>query len=112
MSLFLENYARASDGLDLQTVGVSLADDILSLDPNSVSSVTRNQLLAVLPGRQQLFAAIGGIGADLTGVNETVRDERHTLVCTTWQVCFGTEHFDADPSALHSTFLLRLEKDG
>src|SRR5689334_9691419 len=61
-----------------------------------VRPVTRAELLAVLPRRQQLFAAVGGIGADLTDIHETVLDERHTLVRAAWQMRFDSEHEDAE----------------
>jgi|SRR5215831_2104122 len=109
---FFERYGQASDGLNLQAVGASFADVFLSLDPNSVSVVTREQLLVVLPRRQQLLAAISGIGANLTDFDEKVLDERHTLARTSWQVRFDAEHEDGEPLALHSSFLLRLEEDG
>jgi hypothetical protein len=93
-------------------VRAEFADVFLNLDPNAGAAVTRAELLAVLPRRQQLFAAVGGIGADLTDIRETVLDERHTLVRTAWQMRFDSEHEDAEPLALHSSFLLRAEEDG
>ena len=107
---FLERYEQAGDDIDLQAVGASFADVFLSLDPNEVASATREQLLSVLPRRQQLFAAIGGTGADLTKIAETVLDEQHTLVRTSWQLRFDAEHQNSEPFTLHSTFLLRLDE--
>lgn len=76
-----------------------------SLDPTSVSLLSRDELAAALPMRQQLFATIGATGTHLRSLEVSELDTHHVVATTTWDVEF------ADPAAeqlvLESSFLLR-----
>jgi hypothetical protein len=115
---FFERYQQATDSLDSAGLAESFQDFFLNLDPGSATPVSRDALIKALPGRGQLFAAIGATGADLATIAESPLDDQHTLVKTTWTVRFGAAAGpDAaaqapEPLTLLSTFLLRRDPGG
>lgn len=111
ISAFFARYADSSGAADPETVNERFAEVFLNLDPNSVTPVRREALLAALPKRQQMFASIGADGMDLAGLTETPLDDRHTLVSTSWQVRFTPAAGPVEPLTLRSDFLLRRNGD-
>ncbi len=106
---FLERLDGGSDG-DPASGADLFHDQVLSLDPNGVTVVTREQLRAALPMRAQMFGSIGATRTRLRDVDVRPLDDQHVLAETTWDV--ELEDADGDPLVLHSTYLLRGEGEG
>jgi ketosteroid isomerase-like protein len=97
-------------GQDGDQVGADLFHDpFVSLDPGSVTVVTREQLRAALPARATMFASAGLGRAQLQEVRTTELDEKHVLARTVWTMTSVAS--TAEPVALESTYLLRREGD-
>jgi hypothetical protein len=102
---FFEGF-NSRDGADVSASADLFYEQFLSLDPNSVTHVTREQLRSVLPMRAKMFESIGAIGNRLRDLDAQPVDDQHVLVRTTWDVVLSDE--EAEPFAMHSTYLLRL----
>lgn len=87
------------------------AEQFFSLDPRSATLVTRDQLRAALPMREQLFRSIGVVGTQLATLSPQWLDDQHVIVSTTWDVAFDEES-GAAPLVLRSTYLLRRSEAG
>jgi NTF2-like protein (DUF6841) len=109
---FLEQFTAAGKSLDPRAQRRCWAETFLSLDPNRATPVPREEMLAVLHRRREMFASIGATSSDLIDAQEMPLDERHTIVRTTWR--WRLEHADEsdDELVLQSTFLLRREETG
>lgn len=81
------------------------AESFVSLDPRTVSILTREQLRAALPMRQQMFSAMGVEALEIAEVDAVELDAQHILARTTWtgRMSQPTE----DPLEFRSTYLLR-----
>jgi ketosteroid isomerase-like protein len=107
---FLRRFREAGDQLDLDTIRASFAPEFLSLDPNKVTALARDDMLVALPRRRALFDSIGAAKAELADVDELRLDERHTLVRTSWTMAVPRGgRAGAAELVLRSTFLLRRE---
>lgn len=106
--VFFERF-DAADDTDPASGADLFHGQFLSLDPNGVTVVTREQLRAVLPRRAQMFGSIGATGTRLRDLEARSLDDRHVLAETTWDV--ELKDADADPLVLHSTYLLRREAE-
>lgn len=107
---FLRRFRDAGEQLDLDAVRASFAPEFLSLDPNSVTALGRDAMLAALPRRQALFHSIGATTAELAEASELRLDERHRLVRTSWTMAVPQDRkAGAGEIVLRSTFLLRKE---
>lgn|GEM_PF-2215326 len=102
---FFEGF-NSGDDTDVSAGADLFYEHFLSLDPNTVTTVTREQLRSVLPMRAQMFASIGASGSRLRDHEARYLDNKHVVVDTTWDVHFEDEA--PQPLALHSTYLLRL----
>ena len=94
------------------TAGADLFHDpFVSLDPANVAVVGREQLRAVLPARERMFAAAGLEAApELREVETAVLDDLHVLARATWHLKPGKP--GAEPVVLESSYLLRREGQG
>ena len=97
---------NSGDDTDVSAGADLFYEHFLSLDPNTVTMVTREQLRFVLPMRAKMFASIGASGPRLRDLQARYLDDQHVVVATTWDVHFEDEA--ARPLALRSTYLLRL----
>lgn len=104
---FFDRFASASDGEGEAQPGAKFHPTLLTLDPVSVTSVTREQIVAALPRRQQFFAALGVSGMALDSLDETPVDEQHTLVRSTWRLERTESSTVPEGTIFTSTFLLR-----
>lgn len=102
---FFEGF-NYGDDTDVSAGADLFYEHFLSLDPNTVTPVTREQLRSVLPMRAKMFASIGALGSRLRDHEARYLDDQHVVVDTTWDVHFENEA--AQPLTLHSTYLLRL----
>lgn len=100
---FFERYQSAGETPGSTVLTESFHEVFLSLDPAGVASVLREALVAALPRRKELFAAVGAGEPELTAISEIPLDELHTLVRTTWAVPVD----GGEPLTLASDFLLR-----
>lgn len=103
---FFRRYDRASHDLDSEALTSSFCDVFLSMDANSVITLSPQALLAFLPRRRQLFEAIGCDGLALADISEIPLDDLHTLVRTSWKLRMH-EDPPHGPICVRSTFLLR-----
>jgi len=99
---FFEHYEDADEG----ALARCFCDTFLSLDPNVVTALTPQALLAALPRRKALFHAVGSDGLKLADITEVPLDDIHTLVRTEWKLLMNTER-RRDDITLRSTFVLR-----
>jgi hypothetical protein len=104
---FFDRYLRGADTSDPDVVRDCFAETFLSLDPRSAGPVPREALVQALPGRAQLFAALGVEALELTELSEHPLDELHTMVATTWSARFAAGAENTEPLVLPSHFLLR-----
>lgn len=104
---FFDRYQRGADTSDPDVVRDCFAETFLNLDPRSSGPVPREALIQALPGRAQLFAAIGVEALELTELSERTLDELHTMVATTWTARFSGDAAGAEPLVLPSQFLPR-----
>lgn len=102
---FFEGF-NSGDDTNVSASADLFYEHFLSLDPNTVTPVTRERLRSVLPMRAKMFASIGASGSRLRDHEARHLDDQHVVVDTTWDVAFKDEA--AQPLALHSTYLLRL----
>lgn len=103
---FFERYDRAAHDLDSEALASSFCDVLLSMDAKSAVALSPPALLAALPRRKQLFAAIGSDGLELADISEMPLDDLHTLVRTSWNLRMHAEP-PRGPVCLRSTFILR-----
>lgn len=106
---FFAAFSAASDRDPAGPAGL-FGEQFLSLDPNSMTVVTRERLAETLPMRAKMFASIGAHGTDLAEVSEHPIDAQHTLVRTAWSVRFDDP--ETEPLTLHSSFLLHRAPEG
>jgi hypothetical protein len=105
---FFENYKRAGEDSDGGALTGCFCEAFLSLDPTLATVVSPQALLAALPRRRQLFAAIGSDGLELADIGELPLDDTHTLVRASWNLRMR-DPSRRSPVTLHSTFVLRRE---
>ena len=84
-------------------------EQFFSLDPLTVTLVSREQLARSLPMRRGMFASIGATGTTLRDLEARPLDDLHALVTTTWDVDFVDEA--AAPLVLESSYLMRRVDD-
>jgi hypothetical protein len=80
-------------------------DQFLSLDPATVTLVSREQLEQAIPARRAMFAAVGATGTTLRHVEVHELDDLHVLATTTWDVELVDKR--AEPLTLESSYLMR-----
>jgi hypothetical protein len=97
---FFDRFATASDGAGFHST-------VLTLDPVSVTPVTREQVVASLPGRKEFFAGLGITGMTLDSLDESPVDEQHTLVRSTWRLERAESSSIPEGTIFTSTYLLR-----
>jgi hypothetical protein len=97
---FFDRFATASDGAGFYPT-------LLTLDPVSVTPVTREQVVASLPRRKEFFAGLGITGMTLDSIDESPIDEQHTLVRSTWRLERTQSSSVPEGTIFTSTYLLR-----
>ena len=97
---FFDRFATASDGAEFHPT-------LLTLDPVSVTPVTREQVVASLPRRKEFFAGLGITGMTLDSLDESPVDEQHTLVRATWRLERTQSSSVPEGTIFTSTYLLR-----
>jgi hypothetical protein len=97
---FFDRFATASDGAGFHST-------VLTLDPVSVTPVTREQVVASLPGRKEFFAGLGITGMTVDSLDESPVDEQHTLVRSTWRLERAESSSIPEGTIFTSTYLLR-----
>jgi hypothetical protein len=97
---FFDRFATASDGAGFHPT-------LLTLDPVSVTPVTREQVVASLPRRKEFFAGLGITGMTLDSLDESPVDEQHTLVRATWRLERTQSSSVPEGTIFTSTYLLR-----
>jgi hypothetical protein len=97
---FFDRFATASDGARFHPT-------VLTLDPVSVTPVTREQVVASLPRRKEFFAGLGITGMTLDSLDESPVDEQHTLVRSTWRLERTPSSSIPEGTIFTSTYLLR-----
>ena len=97
---FFDRFATASDGAGFHST-------LLTLDPVSVTPVTREQVVASLPRRKEFFAGLGITGMTLDSLDESPVDEQHTLVRSTWRLERTESSSVPEGTIFTSTYLLR-----
>lgn len=105
VTAFFERFASA--GEDSVEAAELFHPTVLTLDPVSVSPVTREQVLASLPLRKQFFARLGITGMSLDDLAESPIDDQHTLVRSTWRLERTAASAIAAGTVFTSTYLLR-----
>jgi hypothetical protein len=103
---FFTDFEAASRDQDWARYGDLFLSRFLSLDPASAGPVDRDDLIAFLPTRKQIFDRSGATDTVLSALVVEDLDDHHVLARTTWDVVF--DH-DRAPAVLESTFILRLE---
>jgi len=81
------------------------AESFMSLDPRTVSILTRDQLRAALPMRQQMFSTMGVEALEIAEVDALDLDDQHVLARTTWTARMSRD--TETPLEFKSTYLLR-----
>jgi hypothetical protein len=97
---FFDRFATANDGAGFYPT-------LLTLDPVSVTPVTREQVVASLPKRKEFFAGLGISGMTLDSLDESPVDEQHTLVRSTWRLERTESSTVPEGTTFASTYLLR-----
>jgi hypothetical protein len=97
---FFDRFATASDGARFHPT-------VLTLDPVSVTPVTREQVVASLPRRKEFFAGLGITGMTLDSLDESPVDDQHTLVRSTWRLERTPSSSVPEGTIFTSTYLLR-----
>lgn len=101
----LRGFFDAFDSDDIDASADLFHEQFITLDPSTVSVVTREQLRAALPMRAQMFKSIGATGTRLREMYPQMLDDRHVLARARWDVVFADD--SAAPMELESSFLLR-----
>ncbi|RZU16131.1 hypothetical protein EV645_3679 [Kribbella rubisoli] len=97
---FFDRFATTSDGAGFHPT-------LLTLDPVSVTPVTREQVVASLPRRKEFFAGLGITGMTLDSLDESPVDDQHTLVRSTWRLERTPSSSVPEGTIFTSTYLLR-----
>lgn len=97
---FFDRFTTASDGAGFHPT-------LLTLDPVSVTPVTREQVVAGLPKRREFFAGLGVSGMTLDSLDESPIDDQHTLVRSTWRLERTESSTVPEGTIFASTYLLR-----
>jgi hypothetical protein len=108
---FFERYERGSNALDLDVIAGEYADAFMFADPGGARVVGKQQLLAALPKRQELFKARGHKSTKIVSLDETALDDRHVMVRVHFSMLFESRAAGPVDVALHSTFILRFDGD-
>lgn len=104
---FFHRFASAGDAADSVEAGKLFHPALLTLDPVSVTPVTREQVVAALPQRKEFFARLGITGMALDSLAESPIDDQHTLVRSTWRLLRTETSTVAEGTLLAATYLLR-----
>ena len=104
---FFHRFASAGDAADSVEAGKLFHPALLTLDPVSATQVTREQVVASLPGRKEFFARLGITGMTLESLAESPIDDQHTLVRSTWGLVRTEDSAIATGTIFTSTYLLR-----
>lgn len=102
-----DDVAEFFDRLAARRDGSGFHQNSLTLDPVSVTPVTREQVVASLPKRKEFFARLGVSGMTLDSLDESPVDEQHTLVRSTWRLERTESSSIPDGTIFTSTYLLR-----
>jgi hypothetical protein len=105
---FFAQFEAAGATAEAESVGPLFAPYFLSADPSGTTPVPREALLAALPHRAGMFAAVGLGPARLTGAEQTDLDDAYVLVKTSWAMD-PLEPGSGAGLELRSTFVLRRE---
>lgn len=97
---FFDRFATTSDGARFHPT-------LLTLDPVSVTPLTREQVVAALPRRKEFFARLGVSGMTLDSLDESPIDGQHTLVRSTWRLERTESSTVPEGTIFTSTYLLR-----
>lgn len=109
---FFEAFSAAEQRLEAGEQRKYWAPTFLSLAPDRAVLMPREEMLALLPKRRQLFESIGATASELVAAEEMPLDELHTIVRTSWRWRLPAAAGSEDELVLESTFLLRREKTG
>jgi hypothetical protein len=109
---FFEAFSAAAQRLDPGEQREYWAPTFLSLAPDRAVLIPREEMLAVLPRRRQLFESIGATASELVAAEEIPLDDLHTIVRTSWRWHLPAAAGSEDELVLESTYLLRRENTG
>lgn len=82
------------------------ADAFVFAGPDGARALSRDAFAKALPGRDAFFRSVGLIGSRITGVDETILDERYGLVRTTWVMAFRREDDQVEEIPLDASYLV------
>lgn len=82
------------------------ADAFMFAGPDGVRALTRDAFAQALPRRDGFFKSLGLVASRITGVDETILDERYSLVRTTWAMEFRRDEGGVDQVPLAASYLV------
>jgi hypothetical protein len=88
---FFADFEEASRSMDWARYGEMFLPDFMSLDPESSGSVAREDLIAFLPHRKEIFDRAGATGTTLVTLETEALDPCHAVARTSWDVAFDHE---------------------
>lgn len=105
---FLRRFTAASEADDTEMLGGCFAAVFLAGDGNGVRPVARDEFLAAVPRRRQMFADAGVGAARPSCHTVTALDQHYLLVRTEWT---APRLGGGDPVELSSSFLLHVDSE-
>ncbi|MFI6433052.1 hypothetical protein [Rhodococcus oryzae] len=103
--------ARYADADSAEQFAPLYEDQVLVGDPDGNQHISREQLLAGIAARSELFAAIGYGGTTLASHSATWLGEHYCLTSTTWSIPLRPRSSDPVTLTMASDFLLRRRGD-
>ena len=94
MELFFQAFEQLSAASNAAELAGLYAPSFLMAGPNGSRVVRAIDLQHAIPKRKELFTSVGCTATHLTALEETVLDDRYSLVRTEWRW-----HFERSPEA-------------
>jgi hypothetical protein len=106
VSKFFKDYESGSNALDPELPVTLYGDSFMFAGPQGIQAVKRDDLLKVLPKRQEFFKTVGLTSSKIQSLEETHLDDNYVMVKANWSLSFETHAAQPIVAEISATYIL------
>jgi hypothetical protein len=106
VSKFFEDYERGSNVPDPELPATLYVDSFMFASPQGTQAVKRDDLLKVLPKRQEFLKTVGLTSSKIRSLEETRLDDNYVMVKAYWSLRFEQDPVRPIVADISATYIL------
>jgi hypothetical protein len=109
---FFDQYESSLAGSDATAPAAQYGESFIFAGPQATQAVRREDLVKVLPKRQEFFRSLGLRSSRVVGLEEASVGERCVLVKAQWRMQLASDSASVSELDVFATYLLQEQPDG